>query len=117
MTLQRRDIYKLIEVAHAEGIAGDWKALWGRFRAVVDAIPRRATLAQLEAILADLSAIREEVDNILNCNDNDKNLNGNDGMSGPCRRELIASDCVCATGTLNNCDRGHCSVLQTRWKH
>jgi replication initiation protein RepC len=81
VTLQRRDIYKLIEVALAESIAGDWKTLWSRFRAVVDAIPRRATLGQLEAILADLSAIREEVDNILNFNNNDENISGNDDHS------------------------------------
>lgn len=81
VTLQRRDIYKLIEVALAEGIAGDWKVLWSRFRAVVDVIPRRATLGQLEAVLADLSAIREEVDKILNFNNNDENISGNDAHS------------------------------------
>ncbi len=81
VTLHRRDIYKLIEIALAEGIAGDWEALWSRFRAVVDAIPRRATIGQLEAILADLSAIRDEVDNILNFNNNEENISGNDAHS------------------------------------
>ncbi|QOF75050.1 replication initiation protein RepC (plasmid) [Aminobacter sp. SR38] len=78
VTLQRRDIYKLIEVAFEEGLAGNWKALWSRFRAVVDSIPRRASLGRLEAILAELSIIREEVDNMLNCNDNDEFISGND---------------------------------------
>lgn len=78
VTLQRRDIFKLIEVALEERLPGDWKQLWTRFRAVVDAIPRRATLGQLKAILADLSAIRENVDNSLNLNDNDTDISGND---------------------------------------
>lgn len=81
VTLQRRDIYKLIEVAFEEGLAGNWKTLWSRFRAVVDTIPRRANLGQLEAILAELSVIREEVDNTLNCNDNDEFISGNDAHS------------------------------------
>lgn len=81
VTLQRRDIYKLIEVAFEEGLAGNWKTLWSRFRAVVDTIPRRANLDQLEAILAELSVIREEVDNTLNFNDNDEFISGNDAHS------------------------------------
>ncbi|MBB6469087.1 replication initiation protein RepC [Aminobacter lissarensis] len=81
VTLQRRDIYKLIEVALAEGLAGDWQSLWSRFRAVVDAIPRRASLTQLGTILAELSLIREEVDNTLNLNGNDENTSGNDAHS------------------------------------
>lgn len=78
VTLQRRDIYKLIEAALKEGLAGSWQTLWSRFRAVVDAIPRRASRPQLEGILVDLSAIRGEVDNALNFNDNDKIISGND---------------------------------------
>ena len=44
ITLQRRDIAKLIEVAVAEDVCGDWGTLWTRFRAIVEAIPRRAAL-------------------------------------------------------------------------
>ncbi|GAA2884641.1 replication initiation protein RepC [Aminobacter niigataensis] len=81
VTLQRRDIYKLIEVALEESLAGNWQVLWSRFRAVVDTIPRRASLVELEAILAELSAIREEVDSALNFNDNDEIISGNDAHS------------------------------------
>lgn len=34
ITLQRRDIQKLIDVAIEEGAPGDWGGLWRRFRAV-----------------------------------------------------------------------------------
>ncbi|MGI6857030.1 plasmid replication protein RepC [Mesorhizobium sp. 1B3] len=65
ITLHRRDIQKLIEVGLEEGLPGDWGSLWRRFRAIVEAIPRRATLGALEAIVADLAALHEEVDILL----------------------------------------------------
>ncbi|MEO5326400.1 plasmid replication protein RepC [Mesorhizobium sp. CC13] len=82
VTLYRRDVGKLIEAAIEEGVAGDWGSLWRRFRAVVEAIPRRATLATLEAIAADLAGVREEVDNILNSHMNAQNLDGNESRNG-----------------------------------
>jgi replication initiation protein RepC len=78
ITLHRRDISKLIEAAVEEDVPGDWGGLWRRFRAVVDAIPRRAALADLEPIVGDLAAIREEVDILLNSHMNVEDSNGND---------------------------------------
>jgi len=43
ITLHRRDIAKLIEVAVEEDVPGDWGAIWRRF-------PRKASLATLEPI-------------------------------------------------------------------
>lgn len=77
ITLQRRDIAKLIEVGVEEAMPGDWAGLWKAFRAVVDAIPRRAGLSQLEAILSELTTIRENVDNSLTFKQNTRNMNGN----------------------------------------
>ncbi|MEP9374934.1 plasmid replication protein RepC [Mesorhizobium sp. KR1-2] len=82
ITLQRRDISKLIEVAVEEDAAGDWNGLWRRFRAIVDAIPRRAAVAELEAILNHLVAIRAEVDNALSSLGNDQNMAGNESQIG-----------------------------------
>ncbi|RUX44253.1 replication initiation protein RepC [Mesorhizobium sp. M4A.F.Ca.ET.050.02.1.1] len=65
ITLHRRDIHKLIEAAIEEGAPGDWGDVWRRFRAVVDAIPRRAGLTELEAVVADLTALHDEVDMML----------------------------------------------------
>ena len=61
-----------------EGAAGEWEARWSRFRAVVDAIPRRATVAQLEAIVGDLAEIREDIDRMLEKFANTENMGGND---------------------------------------
>jgi len=78
ITLHRRDISKLIEAAVEEDVPGDWGGIWRRFRAIVDAIPRRAAIADLEAIVGDLAAIREEVDILLNSHMNVEDSNGND---------------------------------------
>ena len=78
ITLHRRDISKLIEAAVEEDVPGDWGSLWRRFRAIVDAIPRRAAVADLEPIVGDLAAIREEVDILLNSHMNVEDPNGND---------------------------------------
>lgn len=66
ITLQRRDIAKLIDAAIEEGAPGAWQALWRRFRAIVDQLPRRATVRELEPFAAELDAIRDEVDIALN---------------------------------------------------
>ena len=82
VTLYRRDIYKIIEAAMEEGAAGDWEGLWSRFRAVVEAIPRRATIGQLEAIVGDLAEIREDIDNMLKMFTNVKIMGGNANHNG-----------------------------------
>lgn len=81
ITLHRRDIQKLVEAAVEEDVPGDWGGLWRRFRAVVEAIPRRANIAELEPIVADLAALREDVDNLLEVHMKSTNLNGNDSQS------------------------------------
>lgn len=78
ITLQRRDITKLIEVALEEGAPGDWTGLWGRFRRVVDAIPRRASAIELEPLVEALDAVRLEVDKLLENFMNDQNMSGNE---------------------------------------
>ena len=65
ITLHRRDIQKLIEAAVDEDVPGDWGGLWKRFRGVVEAIPRRACIAELEQIVADMAGLHDEVDKLL----------------------------------------------------
>jgi replication initiation protein RepC len=62
ITLQRRDIGKLIETAIEESAPGAWASLWRRFRAVVERLPRKAMLSELEPFATELDAIRDEVD-------------------------------------------------------
>ena len=82
ISLQRRDISKLIEVAVEEGVEGDWGSLWKRFRAIVDVIPRRASITELQSILSDLEAIRADVDNLLIKLDNVQNMDANERQNG-----------------------------------
>ncbi|WP_104493229.1 plasmid replication protein RepC [Paracoccus denitrificans] len=81
ITLHRRDIAKLIDAALEEGAAGDWGGLWRRFRAVVDAIPRRAALVELEPVVGALARIREDVDKLLETHMNAEFMNGNDART------------------------------------
>ncbi|RWM47634.1 plasmid replication protein RepC [Mesorhizobium sp.] len=78
ITLHRRDIHKLIEAALDEDVPGDWGGLWKRFRGVVEAIPRRASVPELEPIVADLAALRDDVDKLLEIHMKSTNPSGND---------------------------------------
>ncbi|MBZ9982480.1 MULTISPECIES: plasmid replication protein RepC [unclassified Mesorhizobium] len=78
ITLHRRDIQKLVEAAIEEGAAGDWGAVWRRFRAIVEAIPRRAGLSDLESIVADLADLHDEVDRMLESFMNSTNPSANE---------------------------------------
>ncbi|RWM89516.1 MAG: replication initiation protein RepC [Mesorhizobium sp.] len=81
ITLHRRDIHKLIEAAVEEDVPGDWGDLWRRFRAIVEAIPRRANIAELEPIVADLAALRDDVDKLLEIHMESTNPSGNESQS------------------------------------
>ena len=81
ITLHRRDIQKLVEAAVEEGAPGEWGAIWKRFRAVVDTIPRRAELSELEPIVSDLAALHEEVDIMLELFMDSLNPSGNESQT------------------------------------
>ncbi|MER9592288.1 replication initiation protein RepC [Mesorhizobium australicum] len=81
ITLHRRDIHKLIEAALDEDVPGDWGGLWERFRRVVEAIPRRACIAELEPIVADLAVLRDEVDKLLEIHMKSTTPSGNDSQT------------------------------------
>ncbi len=82
ITLHRRDISKLIEAAVEEDVPGDWGGLWRRFRAIVDRLPRRATISDLEPFVADLAVLREEIDSLLDSHMNTQESDGNESHSG-----------------------------------
>lgn len=77
ITLQRRDLGKLIEAGADAGVPGDWETALTQFRAIVDRLPRRATIQQLEPILLALVSIREAVDGWLDQHVHFPNLHGN----------------------------------------
>lgn len=82
ITLLRRDIGKLIEVALEEAMPGDWGGLWRRYRTVVEAIPRRAAIIDLAPIANELAAIREEIDMLLDSHMKTQNPAGNESHTG-----------------------------------
>lgn len=81
ITLHRRDIQKLIEAAVDEDVPGDWGGLWKRFRGVVEAIPRRACIAELEQIVADMAGLHDEVDKLLESHMKYTSPSGNDSQN------------------------------------
>ncbi len=83
ITLQRRDIGKLIEAAIEEGAPGAWQDLWRRFRAVVDRLPRKAAIGDLEPFAAELDELRDEVDNALKELINVENPSANESQNEP----------------------------------
>ncbi len=83
ITLHRRDIAKLIAVAVAEDIPGNWGPLWRRFRTIVEAIPRQAVLSVLEPIVADLATLHDEVAILLENHVDAKNLSSNESQTEP----------------------------------
>jgi replication initiation protein RepC len=80
ITLHRRDIQKLIEAAVEEDVPGDWGGLWRRFRAIVETIPRRASVAELEPIVVELATLHAEVDILLEKHMNSTNPSGNESQ-------------------------------------
>ncbi|RFB88871.1 replication initiation protein RepC [Rhizobium leguminosarum bv. trifolii] len=58
LTICRRDIAKLVSAAIAEAIPGDWERVSSMFHALLQRIPRAATLESLQPILEELETIR-----------------------------------------------------------
>jgi len=81
VTLLRRDIAKLIDVALEEKMEGDWHSLWQDFRRIVEAIPRRATLRDVRAAFDELLELRCRVDKALEIKNDSDYLSGKDAQS------------------------------------
>ncbi|ARO26348.1 replication initiation protein RepC 1 (plasmid) [Rhizobium sp. TAL182] len=65
LTLCRRDIAKLIEMAVEEGASGDWSGVHLHFRGVVERLPRSPSSEKIAAALDELELLREEITNQL----------------------------------------------------
>ena len=77
LTLCRRDIAKLIAVAIDEGANGDWESINLQFRALVTAIPRAPTAADIAPVLEEMEMLREEIVNQLEMQFKTEKKNGN----------------------------------------
>ncbi|NZD63317.1 replication initiation protein RepC [Rhizobium sp. WYCCWR 11290] len=77
LTLCRRDIAKLIEMALEEGATGDWSRLHLHFRSVVQRLPRSPSAEQVADALDELELLREEITNQLEMQAKVQNQSGN----------------------------------------
>lgn len=101
VSITRRDVRKLISAAIEEGASGDWGRAERCFVDVVDSIPRRPTIVDLEAIADELNLLHEEVVRML---ENQLNSAKNDGNA-------IASGCH-----IQNSNTESCHELEPRFE-
>ncbi|TAT69949.1 plasmid replication protein RepC, partial [Rhizobium ruizarguesonis] len=80
LTICRRDIAKLIEVALEEGVGGDWVMISAIFREIVGRLPRAARVDDLTNVLDELAMLREEILNLLNKNNNFNKMSANESQ-------------------------------------
>jgi hypothetical protein len=89
ITLCRRDIAKMIATGIEEGVPtrrvgqgpADWAEVHAGFRSIVEAIPRTATRAQLEAAAEELSQLADDVLNLLETHVKTRDMSGNESRS------------------------------------
>ncbi|MBX4923643.1 replication initiation protein RepC [Rhizobium bangladeshense] len=77
LTLCRRDIAKLIEMAVEEGAPGDWSGYHLHFRSAVEQLPRSPSATEAAAALDQLELLREEIINQLEMQVKAQNQSGN----------------------------------------
>lgn len=81
ITLCRRDIIKLIQLAKDGCVDGDWEDLHSRFRSFLATLPRRPSLAELELLLSRLSELRAIIVKLLNDHDKTKNMHARESQN------------------------------------
>ncbi|KJF65296.1 plasmid replication protein RepC [Rhizobium nepotum] len=74
ISLCRRDISKLIQMALAEGVKGEWVQLHDRFRSVLASLPRRPSLDELDILLNRLIELRTIIVKLLDNHDKTQNM-------------------------------------------
>ncbi|MBY3250289.1 plasmid replication protein RepC [Rhizobium laguerreae] len=82
LTLCRRDITKLIEIALEEEIAGEWIEMQKHFNLLSASLPRRPSAAEMESLLADLEAFRELIVKTLESKSKTEKTDANDNQNG-----------------------------------
>jgi replication initiation protein RepC len=80
LTLVRRDIVKLIEFGVGEGMAAAWSGFYERYRAIMDSLPRQATLCLCQKATEELSLLRADIQIMLNSHLNVQNTTANESQ-------------------------------------
>jgi replication initiation protein RepC len=78
VTLLRRDVDKLIMLGAEELPQHDWQAQYALFRSTIDAIPRNATLDDLELAVDGLECLQIEISKTLETSINSQNISANE---------------------------------------
>lgn len=78
VSIYRRDLRKLIAAGLEENAKGDWGTFQSRYRDLLDRIPRRPTLEDLNNIMRDMHMLYDEVVNTLASQLNTIKMDGND---------------------------------------
>ncbi|AGS25092.1 plasmid replication protein RepC [Rhizobium etli] len=82
LSLCRRDIAKLIEIALEEEIAGEWIEMQQHFNRLSASLPRRPSTAEIQSLLTDLEAFRELIVKALESNTKAEKTDANDSQNG-----------------------------------
>jgi replication initiation protein RepC len=82
LTLCRRDISKLLEIALEEGIPGEWIEMQRQFNLLSASLPRRPSASEIEALLADLEIFREQIIKSLEIKTKTQKSDVNDDRNG-----------------------------------
>ena len=80
LTICRRDVAKLINMAAEEGAAGDWEMIAAMFREIVARIPRAAGIDHFSAALDEMSLLREEIVNRLEIQTKTSKMDANESQ-------------------------------------
>jgi len=80
LTICRRDVAKLINMAAEEGAAGDWEMIAAMFREIVARIPRAAGIEHLSSALDEMSLLREEIINRLETQTKTSKIDANESQ-------------------------------------
>lgn len=81
ISLCRRDISKLIQMALAEGVKGEWVQLHDRFRSFLASLPRRPSLDELDVLLNRLSELRTIIVKLLDNHDKTQNMHAKESQN------------------------------------
>ncbi|MBX4906752.1 MULTISPECIES: plasmid replication protein RepC [Rhizobium] len=82
LSLCRRDIAKLIEIALEEEIAGEWIEMQQHFNRLSASLPRRPSAAEIQSLLTDLEAFRQLIVKTLESKTKTEKTDANDSRNG-----------------------------------
>ncbi|MDI5929417.1 plasmid replication protein RepC [Rhizobium leguminosarum] len=74
ISLCRRDVTKLIQLAQEGGVEGEWGQLHDRFRSFLASLPRRPSLDELQFLLSRLIELRTMIVKLLDNHDKTQNM-------------------------------------------